>query len=97
MQDKKIQGNLHGTTLEHILMQLVARYGYGKLAERIPIQCFKNDPSIKSSLTFLRKTAWAREKVEWLFENTKFEPEIYEAIQAEYLEKKKKGKIEKLN
>ena len=58
---------LHGITLETLLTELVARYGWEGLAQRNDIRCFKNDPSIKSSLTFLRKTPWAREKVEALF------------------------------
>ena len=58
---------LHGMTLEAILTALVAQYGWDGLAQRIDIRCFKSDPSIKSSLTFLRKTPWAREKVETLF------------------------------
>ena len=58
---------LHGVTLEHILTALVAHYTWEGLAERIDIRCFKSDPSIKSSLTFLRKTPWAREKVEKLY------------------------------
>jgi uncharacterized protein (DUF2132 family) len=55
---------LHGLTLEKILTTLVERHGWEVLAERIRIRCFQNNPSIKSSLTFLRKTPWAREKVE---------------------------------
>lgn len=58
---------LHGVTLEAILTALVAQYGWEGLAQRIDIRCFKSDPSIKSSLTFLRKTPWAREKVEALY------------------------------
>jgi uncharacterized protein (DUF2132 family) len=58
---------LHGITLEKLLGELVAKYGWDGLAKRIDIRCFKVDPSIKSSLTFLRKTPWAREKVETLF------------------------------
>ena len=58
---------LHGVTLEQILIALVAHYEWEWLAERIDIRCFKSDPSIKSSLTFLRKTPWAREKVEKLY------------------------------
>ncbi|MBO3276509.1 VF530 family protein [Pseudomonas schmalbachii] len=58
---------LHGVTLEAILNRLVAEYGWDGLAKRIDIRCFKSDPSIKSSLTFLRKTPWAREKVEGLY------------------------------
>lgn len=58
---------LHGVTLEAVLTALVARYGWDGLAQRIDIRCFKSDPSIKSSLTFLRRTPWAREKVENLY------------------------------
>ncbi|MHC6224321.1 VF530 family protein [Pseudomonas sp. X10] len=58
---------LHGVTLEQILTALVAHYQWQGLAERIDIRCFKSNPSIKSSLTFLRKTPWAREKVEQLY------------------------------
>jgi uncharacterized protein (DUF2132 family) len=58
---------LHGKTLESILVSLVARYGWDELGERININCFRFDPSIKSSLTFLRKTPWARKKVEDLY------------------------------
>jgi uncharacterized protein (DUF2132 family) len=58
---------LHGVTLESILVELQAHFGWEGLAERVDIRCFKSDPSIKSSLTFLRKTPWARAKVEALF------------------------------
>ncbi len=58
---------LHGMTLESILVALQAHYGWEGLAERVDIRCFKSDPSIRSSLTFLRKTPWAREKVETLY------------------------------
>jgi uncharacterized protein (DUF2132 family) len=58
---------LHGVTLESILTELVAHYGFPQLAEWIDINCFKTDPSIKSSLTFLRRTPWARTKVENLY------------------------------
>jgi len=58
---------LHGMTLESILVALHAHYGWEGLAERVDIRCFRSDPSIKSSLTFLRKTPWARAKVEALF------------------------------
>ncbi len=58
---------LHGLTLEAIVTALVAHYGWPGLAGRIPVRCFSADPSIKSSLTFLRKTPWAREKVEGLY------------------------------
>ncbi|KJH83420.1 VF530 family DNA-binding protein [Stutzerimonas stutzeri] len=58
---------LHGVTLESILVELQAHFGWEGLAERVDIRCFKSDPSIKSSLTFLRKMPWARAKVEALF------------------------------
>jgi uncharacterized protein (DUF2132 family) len=58
---------LHGLTLQAILTALVDRYGWVDLAQRIPIRCFSSDPSIASSLKFLRKTPWAREKVESLY------------------------------
>ncbi|UQY33907.1 VF530 family protein [Pseudomonas fulva] len=58
---------LHGITLQAILTELVEQFGWDGLAQRIDIRCFKSDPSIKSSLTFLRKTPWAREKVEALY------------------------------
>ncbi|MOA13159.1 VF530 family protein [Geopseudomonas aromaticivorans] len=58
---------LHGITLEALLTALVAQYGWDGLAQRVDIRCFKSDPSIKSSLTFLRRTPWAREKVEALY------------------------------
>ena len=55
---------LHGMTLEMILTRLVEQYGWDELGRRIPIKCFTNEPSIKSSLAFLRRTPWARKKVE---------------------------------
>jgi uncharacterized protein (DUF2132 family) len=58
---------LHGVKLATMLEDLVNQYGWERLAMEININCFKNDPSIKSSLTFLRKTTWAREKVERLY------------------------------
>ena len=58
---------LHGITLETIVTQLVNQYGWAELGERIPIKCFTENPSIKSSLKFLRQTPWARKKVEDLF------------------------------
>jgi uncharacterized protein (DUF2132 family) len=58
---------LEGMTLEMILNELVAAYGWEELGQEIKIRCFTHDPSIKSSLTFLRRTPWARAKVEELF------------------------------
>ncbi|MEH6533951.1 MAG: VF530 family protein [Photobacterium frigidiphilum] len=62
---------LHGITLEKLLTELVEHYGWEELGYRINIRCFNQDPSIKSSLKFLRKTEWARTKVEELYMRTK--------------------------
>jgi len=67
MTENQPNNPLHGKTLEMILIHLVDRYGWDELGERININCFINNPSIKSSLTFLRKTPWARQKVENLY------------------------------
>jgi uncharacterized protein (DUF2132 family) len=67
MSDSGRNDPLHGITLERIVTELVARHGWEELARRIDIRCFKSDPSIKSSLTFLRRTPWARQKVEALY------------------------------
>ncbi|PPD43152.1 MAG: hypothetical protein CTY16_13985 [Methylobacter sp.] len=64
---KQRHNPLHGITLETIVTELVAHYGWEGLAERIPIRCFSHDPSITSSLKFLRRIPWAREKVEGLY------------------------------
>ena len=61
---------LHGVTLEKVVTRLVEHLGWDELAQNIDINCFKNDPSIKSSLKFLRKTEWARDKVEGLYIST---------------------------
>ena len=68
-QPRRDQANdpLHGITLKEIVTQLEANYGWEELAQIIPINCFISKPSIKSSLTFLRKTPWARERVEQLY------------------------------
>jgi len=58
---------LHGVTLEAIVRALEAHYGWDELARQIPIRCFSHEPSVSSSLKFLRKTPWAREKVEGLY------------------------------
>ena len=63
---------LHGITLEMIVTRLLDHYGWEKLGKKIAINCFNKDPSIKSSLKFLRKTGWARKKVETLYLRTKF-------------------------
>ncbi len=58
---------LHGITLEQIVVYMVEHYGWEYLAEQVNINCFKSNPSVKSSLTFLRKTPWARTKLESLY------------------------------
>lgn len=58
---------LHGITLEKVLLALVDAYGWPGLAERVPVRCFSHEPSITSSLKFLRRTPWAREKAEGLY------------------------------
>ncbi|CDF84860.1 hypothetical protein PKB_3517 [Pseudomonas knackmussii B13] len=64
---EKPKDPLHGMTLQAILERLVQAYGWDGLAKQVDIRCFKSDPSIKSSLTFLRRTPWAREQVEKLY------------------------------
>ena len=67
MDNTQNNNPLHGVTLEAILTHLVEKYGWEEMGERINIRCFQLDPSVKSSLTFLRKTPWAREKVERMY------------------------------
>lgn len=67
MIDQKPVDPLHGVTLEMMLTRLVEQYGWEEMGRAIAIRCFKYDPSIKSSLQFLRKTPWARDKVEDLY------------------------------
>ncbi len=67
MNKKQSKDPLHGVTLEMIVTKLVDHYGWDGLARKININCFKSDPSIKSSLKFLRKNQWARVKVEGLY------------------------------
>ncbi len=65
--ESQLKDPLHGVTLKVILEFLVAEYGWEEMARRIRVNCFSKDPSITSSLTFLRKTPWARDKVERLY------------------------------
>ncbi len=67
MPETQKNNPLHGITLEAILNHLVAHYGWEEMSERIRINCFYENPSVKSSLKFLRKTEWARKKVEDLY------------------------------
>lgn len=67
---------LHGITLETIVNQLVARHGWAAMGDRIPVRCFQIDPSVKSSLKFLRNTPWARQRIEaWFVEELEEQPE----------------------
>lgn len=74
MSDEQPKNPLHGITLEMLVSRLQERYGWEGLAQRVNINCFKSDPSLKSSLKFLRRTQWARDKVEALYIST-FETE----------------------
>lgn len=67
MENLKSKDPLHGITLQKIVEQLVAHYGFDTLGELIKVKCFTDNPSVKSSLTFLRKTDWARKQVEDLY------------------------------
>jgi uncharacterized protein (DUF2132 family) len=70
MTNNQSNNILHGVKLEQIVTKLADHYGWEELANRININCFKSDPSVKSSLKFLRKTPWARDKVEQLYIST---------------------------
>ena len=67
MSEQQANNPLHGVTLEQIINSLVKHYGWNELGKRINVRCFNSDPSVKSSLKFLRKTPWARKKVEDLY------------------------------
>lgn len=67
MKQAQPDNPLHGITLEMILNQLVAYYGWGDLGRQIDIRCFRHEPSVASSLKFLRRTPWARQRVEVLY------------------------------
>ncbi len=66
-RNAQLERSLHGVTLEALLNALVARYGWAEMARQVNINCFKSDPSIKSSLKFLRRTPWARKEVEAMY------------------------------
>lgn len=70
MLEEQANNPLHGITLETIVVRLHGHYGWEALGQRVNINCFKSDPSVKSSLKFLRRTPWAREKVEALYVET---------------------------
>jgi uncharacterized protein (DUF2132 family) len=67
MSERQANNPLHGITLEQIVNSLVELYGWNEMGKRINIRCFNSDPSVKSSLKFLRKTPWAKKKVEDLY------------------------------
>lgn len=67
MTDEQPRNPLHGVTLERIVTELVEFFGWPELGEQVRIRCFQDNPSVSSSLTFLRRTPWAREKVESLY------------------------------
>ncbi|MDP8203832.1 MAG: VF530 family protein [Candidatus Tenebribacter mawsonii] len=71
MSEQNSSNFLHGVTLENIMNSLVEYYGWEKLGKRVKIKCFNIDPSVKSSLKFLRRTPWARKKVEDIYINMK--------------------------
>lgn len=70
MAGSQTNNPLHGVTLEKVVTELADYYGWEALGDRIRINCFRSDPSVKSSLKFLRKTPWARDKVEALYVDT---------------------------
>ncbi|MFH4528843.1 VF530 family protein [Vibrio diabolicus] len=70
MSNEQPNNPLHGLSLEKIVTRLVEHFGWNGLYDRVRVNCFKKDPSIKSSLKFLRKTQWARDKVEALYIET---------------------------
>lgn len=70
MTQQQPNNPLHGLTLEKVLTRLVEHYGWDGLYQEIKVNCFNSDPSIKSSLKFLRKTQWARDKVELMYVKT---------------------------
>ncbi len=74
MNQPATKNTLNGITLEGVLNQLVSHYGWVKLGQMIAIKCFTSEPSVASSLKFLRKTPWARKKVEDLYLDTSFNP-----------------------
>ena len=80
MSDQQRNNPLHGVTLEAVVTRLVDHYGWDGLTQKIDINCFKTDPSIKSSLKFLRKTQWARDKVEALYIATFSKPSPWDSV-----------------
>jgi len=68
MSTEQPKNKLHGVTLEHMVTELVAHYGWPDLGQHVDIRCFQQDPSVASSLKFLRRTPWARTKVESLYQ-----------------------------
>jgi uncharacterized protein (DUF2132 family) len=102
MADEQLNNPLHGITLKALLTGLVEEHGWEYLAERVKIQCFSNEPSIKSSLTFLRKTPWARAKVEGIYlsdfkgRERKRKRNLRRAARRAYAESVKDGTVERM-
>lgn len=82
MSESRPVDPLHGVTLQAMIEHLVARYGWDGLGDRIDIRCFTHDPSVSSSLKFLRKTPWARAKVESLYVHSATHPRKTERADA---------------
>ncbi|XOV77894.1 MAG: VF530 family DNA-binding protein [Aestuariibacter sp.] len=80
MSNQQPNNPLHGVTLEKIVTRLEQHYGWDGLARKIDINCFKSNPSVKSSLKFLRKTQWARDKVEDLYISTFEKPSPWNKV-----------------
>ncbi len=74
MPEPRSNDPLHGVTLERVVTELSEHFGWAEMAERVPVRCFLFDPSVKSSLTFLRKTPWARARVEEMWVRWKAPP-----------------------
>lgn len=83
MRSKGSEEPLHGITLKMMLTELVDKYGWDEMSSRIKINCFSRDPSINSSLKFLRKTPWARQKVENLYLRIKWVESVSNQAQVE--------------
>lgn len=81
MKQSQPNNPLHGVTLQQVVTRLEERFGWDGLAQRININCFKSNPSVKSSLTFLRKNQWARDKVEQLYITTFSSPSPWDNVQ----------------
>ena len=82
MSEQQVEDILHGITLKMIVTQLVEEFGWEEMGRRIDIRCFTQDPSIASSLKFLRRTPWARDKVEALYLRGRTEDETHHPVRS---------------